>query len=96
MIPQHHTGRLDRVLACYAQMTLQHIVQRRAGGIEHRRKIDQRKRAYVDLIRDTLNQLKKEGKMREVDVTVATFSVPPASEIILTRSVERILPGTTW
>jgi len=42
---------------------------------EHRRKIDQRKRAYVDLIRDTLNQLKKEGKMREVDVTVATFSV---------------------
>ncbi len=41
---------------------------------EHRRKIDQRKRAYVDLIRDTLNQLKKEGKLREVDVTVATFS----------------------
>ena len=42
---------------------------------EHRRKIDQRKRGYVDLIRETLRQLKKEGKLREVDVTVATFSL---------------------
>ena len=42
---------------------------------EHRRKIDQRKRTYVDLIRDTLKQLRKEGKLREVDVTVATFSL---------------------
>jgi len=42
---------------------------------EHRRKIDQRKRAYVDLIRETLKQLRKEGKLREVDVTVATFSM---------------------
>lgn len=42
---------------------------------EHRRKIDQRKRAYVDLIRETLKQLRKEGKLREVDVTVATFSL---------------------
>jgi TetR/AcrR family transcriptional regulator, cholesterol catabolism regulator len=52
------------------------IVEEVAGLTpEHRRKIDQRKRAYVDLIRDTLNQLKKEGKLREVDVTVATFSL---------------------
>ncbi|HEX2488648.1 MAG TPA: TetR/AcrR family transcriptional regulator [Blastocatellia bacterium] len=42
---------------------------------EHRRKIDQRKRAYVDLIRETLKQLRKDGKLREVDVTVATFSL---------------------
>ena len=42
---------------------------------EHRRRIDQRKRAYVDLIRETLKQLRKEGKLREVDVTVATFSM---------------------
>lgn len=41
----------------------------------HRRKIDQRKRAYVDLIRDTLKQLKKEEKLREVDETVAAFSL---------------------
>ena len=41
----------------------------------HRRKIDQRKRAYLDLIRDTLKQLKEEGKLRAVDETVAAFSV---------------------
>jgi TetR/AcrR family transcriptional regulator, cholesterol catabolism regulator len=41
----------------------------------HRRKIDQRKRAYLDLIRDTLKQLKEEGKLRQVDETVAAFSV---------------------
>jgi len=42
---------------------------------EHRRKIDQRKRGYVDLIRETLKQLREEGKLREVDLTVATFSL---------------------
>src|SRR5262249_53419450 len=42
---------------------------------EHRRKIDQRKRGYVDLIRETLKQLRKEGKLRDVDLTVATFSL---------------------
>jgi AcrR family transcriptional regulator len=41
----------------------------------HRRKIDQRKRAYLDLIRETLKQLKQEGKLREVDETVAAFSL---------------------
>jgi AcrR family transcriptional regulator len=41
----------------------------------HRRKIDQRKRGYVDLIRQTLKQLEKEGKLRDVNVTVAAFSL---------------------
>jgi len=41
----------------------------------HRRKIDKRKRAYVDLVRETLTQLRKEGKLRDVDVTVASFSL---------------------
>ncbi len=41
----------------------------------HRRKIDQRKRAYVDLVRGTLKQLREEGKLRNVDVTVAAFSL---------------------
>ena len=41
----------------------------------HRRKINQRKRAYVDLVRETLKQLKEEGKLREVDVTAAAFSL---------------------
>jgi AcrR family transcriptional regulator len=53
------------------------IVVDEAGGLSpaHRRKIDQRRRDYVDLVRDTLKQLKEDGKLREVDVTVAAFSV---------------------
>ncbi|MFY9572489.1 MAG: TetR/AcrR family transcriptional regulator [Blastocatellia bacterium] len=40
-----------------------------------RRKIDQRKRAYVDLIRETLEQLQKSGKLKDLDLTAATFSL---------------------
>src|SRR5215510_11000796 len=38
-------------------------------------KISRRKRAYLDLVRTTLQQLKEEGKLKEVDVTVAAFSL---------------------
>ena len=41
----------------------------------HRAKIDQRKRVYVDLIRKTLEELKEQGKLKEVDVTVVAFSL---------------------
>ncbi len=41
----------------------------------HHRKVLQRKRAYLDLLRDTLRQLKEEGKLKEVDETVASFSL---------------------
>jgi len=41
----------------------------------HRRKVQQRKRAYMDLMRDTLRQLKDEGKLKDVDTTVAAFSL---------------------
>ncbi|MCI0487579.1 MAG: hypothetical protein L0229_13385, partial [Blastocatellia bacterium] len=41
----------------------------------HRRKIDQRKRAYVDLVRDTLKQLREEEKLSDIDVTAAAFSL---------------------
>jgi AcrR family transcriptional regulator len=52
------------------------VVDEVAGlSAAHRRKIDQRKRVYVDLIRQTLEQLAGEGKLREVDVTVAAFSL---------------------
>lgn len=40
-----------------------------------RRKIDERKRAYVYLIRDTLQELKTEGKLMDLDVTAASFSL---------------------
>jgi hypothetical protein len=38
-------------------------------------KIDKRKRAYLDFVRATLRQLEEEGKLKEVDVTVAAFSL---------------------
>lgn len=40
-----------------------------------RRKTDQRKRAYVDLIKETLKQMKTEEKLRDVDLDAATFSL---------------------
>jgi AcrR family transcriptional regulator len=40
-----------------------------------RRKTDQRKRAYVDLIKGTLKQLEAENKLRKVDLDAATFSL---------------------
>lgn len=41
-----------------------------------RRKINQRKRVYMDLVRTTLEQLKKEGKFKEqLDATVVAFSL---------------------
>ncbi len=52
------------------------VVDEVAGlSAAHQRKIAQRKRAYVDLIRTTLEELKTEGKLQEVDVTVVAFSL---------------------
>ena len=53
------------------------IVVEEVAGLTpaHRRKIDQRKRVYVDLVRDTLKQLKEEDKLTDVDVTTAAFSM---------------------
>jgi TetR/AcrR family transcriptional regulator, cholesterol catabolism regulator len=80
-------SRLRGIITNHARLIINHItpqgynpvtiVVEETGGLtpEHRHEIDRRKRAYVDLIRDTLKQLKKEGKLREVDVTVATFSL---------------------
>jgi AcrR family transcriptional regulator len=53
------------------------IVVEEVAGLTpaHRRKIDQRKRAYVDLIRETLKQLQEEDKLSDVDVTTAAFSL---------------------
>jgi hypothetical protein len=41
----------------------------------HRRAILKRKRAYLELIRDTLDELKARGRLHAVDTTVAAFSV---------------------
>lgn len=41
----------------------------------HRRTIEKRKRAYLDLVRETLKELREAGKLADVDVTVAAFSL---------------------
>ena len=40
-----------------------------------RKQIEKRKRHYFDLVRDTLDELKQNGKLRDIDTTVATFSL---------------------
>jgi TetR/AcrR family transcriptional regulator, cholesterol catabolism regulator len=40
-----------------------------------RRKTDQRKRVYVDLIHETLVRLREEGKLSDVDLTAAAYSL---------------------
>ncbi len=41
----------------------------------HRRKIVERKRVYLDLVRTTLEELKTEGKLKDVDTTVGAFTI---------------------
>jgi TetR/AcrR family transcriptional regulator, cholesterol catabolism regulator len=40
-----------------------------------RKQIEQKMRLYFDLVRDTLRELRAAGRLRNVDVTVATFSL---------------------
>lgn len=47
----------------------------RALPPHERRRIEERMRVYFDLMRHTLAELKSLGRLRDVDVTVAAFSV---------------------
>ena len=40
-----------------------------------RKRVEERMRAYFDLVRDTLVELRSAGRLRDVDPTVATFSL---------------------
>jgi AcrR family transcriptional regulator len=42
---------------------------------KHRKQILDRKRVYFDFVRDTLQALRAAGRLRDVDATVATFSL---------------------
>jgi len=71
------------------QLILRHgrIITRGQGAVAHlgdeiralppasRRQIENRMRIYFDLVRDTLDELKADGRLRNVDLTVATFSL---------------------
>jgi AcrR family transcriptional regulator len=41
----------------------------------HRRKIIERKRDYLNLVRATMDELKAEGKLKDLDTTVCAFSI---------------------
>ncbi|CAN5145280.1 hypothetical protein BH20ACI1_BH20ACI1_16670 [soil metagenome] len=44
-------------------------------NFHQREKTLKRRREYFDFIRDTLAELKKEGKLEEIDLTTATFTI---------------------
>ncbi|HMV82532.1 MAG TPA: TetR/AcrR family transcriptional regulator [Blastocatellia bacterium] len=41
----------------------------------HRRRIKERKREYLELVRGSLEELQAEGKLKEIDITAAAFSL---------------------
>lgn len=71
------------------QIIIRHarIVTRAQGAVTHlgnevrglpaamRKKVERRHRVYFDLIRDTLNELHLQGRLNDVDQTVAAFSI---------------------
>jgi len=42
---------------------------------KHRQQIIGRKRRYLEFVRDTLDELKTQGKLRQIDTTVAAFGL---------------------
>jgi AcrR family transcriptional regulator len=74
--------RLESIIACHGRLltegnTAIAILTDEIEGLkpEHRRAILDRKRVYMDFVRDTLETLRAEGRLRDVDSTVATFSL---------------------
>lgn len=73
--------RLRFILARHAGMTkyvkeITILAEETAALTEqHRQVIVQRKRRYFDFVRQTLQELKDEGKLRSYDVTVATLNI---------------------
>jgi len=63
-------------IALRAQGAIASLVdETRALPPHERRRIEERMRVYFDLMRNTLTELKALGRLRDVDVTVAAFSV---------------------
>lgn len=63
-------------IATRARGAVTHLVDEvRALPPAQRKKIQKRMRIYYDLVRDTLAELKTAGRLRDVDVSVAAFSL---------------------
>jgi len=76
--------RLRRIIDTHARMVTEEndgaftiLVTQETGALlpEDRRIIDHRSRSHVDLLRATLNELRSEGKLRDIDTGVAAFSM---------------------
>ena len=74
--------RLRQIVIRHARITTrargavaQLVDETRALPPAARKKIEQRMRVYFDLIRDTLGELKAAGRLRDIDPTVAAFSM---------------------
>ncbi len=51
------------------------VDEARALPAPSRRRIEERMRVYFDLMRNTLEELRESGRLRDIDTTVAAFSV---------------------
>jgi AcrR family transcriptional regulator len=51
------------------------VDETRALPPPQRKKVEDRQRIYVELVRDTIGEIKKAGRLRDIDPTVAAFSV---------------------
>lgn len=74
--------RLRKIVECHTRSLIEGVgaitivlEEMPALTAAHRRIIKTRKRAYFDFIRDTLQQLQAEGKLRDVNLTTAAFSL---------------------
>jgi AcrR family transcriptional regulator len=74
--------RLRKIVECHTRSLLEGVgaitivlEEMPALTPAHRRIIKMRKRAYFDFIRDTLKQLAGQGKLRNINVTTATFGL---------------------
>ena len=75
-------GRLRKIVECHTNSLLEGVgaitiilEEMTALTPAHRRIIKARKRGYFEFIRQTLQQLESEGKLRPVDLTTAAFSL---------------------
>lgn len=67
-----HARIVTRAQGAVAQLS---IDETRALPARARRAIAKQRRVYFDLVRDTLAELKTGGRLRDVDLTVAAFSL---------------------
>ena len=75
-------GRLRKIVECHTKSLIEGVgaitivlEEMPALTAAHRRIIKARKRGYFDFIRQTLLDLEKQGKLREVSPTTAAFSL---------------------